>query len=103
MAKRKKIDLDALGYNENFACPKCKKIISLYFFIDKFTTPIGTIKNILEEDYDADSNFMEYILDGNLTEELDNETNKIIKKKLKEYYKDYKKGKKRIYKGTSEL
>ena len=54
MEKRKKLDLDALGYNENFACPKCKKMISFYFFLDKFATQIGVIKDALEQDYNAD-------------------------------------------------
>ena len=103
MAKIKKLDLDALGYNENFACPKCKKRISFYFFLDKFATQLGTIKDILEQDYNADPEFAEYVFESGFDEEPKNEHIKIfVKKKLKEYHKYYKQGKSNPYKRTPE-
>ena len=94
MEKRKKLDLDALGYNENFACPKCKKMISFYFFLDKFATQIGVIKDALEDDYNADPEFAEFVFEDNSFDEVLNEQiGKFVKKRLKEYHKYYKQGK----------
>ena len=100
---KKRIDLNEIGYSDSLGCPHCKGIIDIQHFSSKFMTPIGLIRDIVEEDYNGNIEFLEYILDCNLDEEINNETTKITKRKLKEYHKNYKKGIKKIYKGTSEL
>lgn len=101
--KKKKIDLNEIGYSDTMKCPECREYIDIQYFSGRFATPIGLLRDIVEEDYNANIEFLEFVLDCNLSEELTDETEKLFKKKLKEYYKNYKKGIKRIYKGTSEL
>ena len=90
--KKGKLDLDALGFNENFKCPNCKDMISFYFFIDKFSTQIGAVKDVIEQDYNADPEFAEFVFESSFNEDLSEEIDKIVKARLKEMYKRFKKG-----------
>ena len=87
--KKGKLDLDALGYNENFKCPNCKDMISFYFFMDKFATQIGVIKDVLEQDYNADPEFAEFVFESD--EDFGRDFEKLVKARLKELHKKFKK------------
>lgn len=90
--KKGKLDLDALGFNENFKCPNCKDMISFYFFIDKFSTRVGTIKDAIEQDYNADQDFAEFVFESSFNEDLSKEIERIVKARLKEMFKKFKRG-----------
>ena len=88
--KKGKLDLDALGYNENFKCPNCKGMISFYFFMDKFATQLGVIKEVLEQDYNADPEFAEFVFESD--EDFGRDFEKLAKARLKELHKKFKRG-----------
>ena len=89
--KKGKIDLEALGFNENFACPNCKEMISFYFFADMFFTVVGSLKDVIESDYNADSEFMRFVLERHFEEDIYENTKVFIKNKLKDLYKKFEK------------
>lgn len=59
-------------------------------FSKKYSTPLGEIKNIVEEKYNSDIEFMQFAIDEGLLEELNNNIDKFLDKKLEEYFKKFK-------------
>lgn len=90
--KKGKLDLDALGFNENFKCPNCKDMISFYFFVDKFSTQIGAVKDAIEQYYNADKDFAEFVFESSFNEDLSEDIKKLVKARLKEMFKRFKRG-----------
>lgn len=91
--KRGKLDLEDIGFNENFKCPNCKEMISFYYFIDKFATHIGSVKEVLEQDFNADPDFAGFVLENDkFHDEMDEYINDFLRKRLKEMYKKFKRG-----------
>ena len=98
-----KIDTNELvDSREGVKCPHCREFINFYYFTEFYATPTGEIKYYIEELYNADIDFMQYCLDCNFEGEVNDEMCKFIRKKLKEYYKNYKKGIEKVYKGVDD-
>ena len=71
-------------------CPHCKEGISFSFFADRYSTPLGDIQEEIEDNYNADAEFMEFCLDTGLLEELDDNISAFLDKRVKEHYKRFK-------------
>ena len=85
--KSLKIDLNDIGYSDSLGCPHCKGIIDIQHFSSKFTTPIGLIRDIVEEEHKSNIEFLEFVLDKGIDDEINKDFKKMIKDKLIKYLK----------------
>lgn len=84
-----KIDLNDIGYSDSMKCPECRGLIDIQHFSDKFTTPIGLLRDIVEEDYNGNIKFLEFALDKEICEDINEGFEKLIREKLKEHEKKF--------------